>query len=161
MEKDKRLREHLVYLLEGGGAHMDIRAVTANMPFELQGDKPEGAANTPWEVLNHMRIAQWDIVEFSRDPDHESPDWPDEYWPEEAAPSDEAAWEERVEDFLFDLDQIVQMIKDPDRDLYEPFPWGDGQTLLREALLLADHNSYHLGQIVLLRRQLGSWPPDK
>ncbi len=160
MEKDKSLREHLVYLLEGGGAHMDFRAVTAHMPFELQGQRPEGAANTPWEVLNHMRISQWDIVVFSRDAEHTSPEWPEGYWPDEEAPSDEAAWEERVEDFLFDLDQMVEQVKDPDRDLHEPFDWGDGQTLLREALLLADHNSYHLGQLVLLRRQLGSWPPE-
>jgi hypothetical protein len=107
-----------------------------------------------------MRIAQWDILEFSRDPQHRSPEWPDGYWPDSPGPPAPEAWDRSVERFQSDLEEMVARIRDRESRLFAPFPWGDGQTLLREALLVADHNAYHLGQLVVVRRLLGAWPPE-
>jgi DinB superfamily len=151
------LREHLLYLLKGGGAHADFEKVIADVPEEVRGAKPEGQPFTPWRLLEHMRIAQRDILEFSRNPKHASPPWPDGYWPETDAPPGAKAWERSVSAFRADLKAMQRLIEDPHTDLYAPLAHGDGQTILREALLLADHNAYHLGQLVLLRRLAGSW----
>lgn len=159
MSQDRALRDHLLYLLRGGGAHAPFDQVIRNLPAELRGVRPPGAEHSPWEVLEHLRITQWDILEFSRRGDHVSPEWPKEYWPQEQAPPDDGAWDRSIETFRRELKEMEALVEDdPASDLYAPFPWGDGQTLLREALLVADHNAYHLGELVLLRRLLGAWP---
>jgi uncharacterized damage-inducible protein DinB len=152
------LREHLLWLLRGGYAHIDLEGALADLPSELRGAKPDGLPHTPWRLLEHLRIAQRDILEFSRDPDHVSPEFPDGYWPARDGPADEGAWAASVGAFERDAEAFQGLVSDPARDLLAPFPWGDGQTLLREALLLADHNAYHIGQLVVVRRALGAWP---
>jgi len=156
-QPDRALREHLLYLMGGGGAHADFDAAVADLPAELRGVRPAGLPYSPWELLEHMRIAQWDILEFSRNPKHVSPDWPTGYWPKSAAPRSKTAWEQSIKKFRQDQAAMRQLVEDPKTDLYARLPHGDGQTLLREALLVADHNSYHLGQLVLVRRLLGAW----
>jgi hypothetical protein len=151
------LREHLLYLLRGGGAHLDFDKAVAGLAPELRGVRPAGLPHSPWRLLEHLRIAQWDILEFSRDPRHVSPPFPDGYWPQGDAPPDAAAWDRSVAAFRADLKAMEARVADPASDLFTPFPHGQGQTLLREALLVADHNAYHLGQLVVVRRLLGAW----
>jgi hypothetical protein len=161
MPDDKVMRDHVLKLLKGRQGHVDFETVLANLPREFQGKKPEGAPHTPWQLLEHMRIAQGDILEFSRDPKHVSPKFPEGYWPDSEAPPDEGAWQESVTSFAADLQAIADLVADPSTDLYARIPHGSGQTILREALLVADHNAYHLGQLVLLRRLLGVWIEGK
>jgi DinB superfamily len=152
------LRKHLIYLLRGGGAHVDFDSAIAGLPAKLHGARPQGIPHTPWRLLEHMRIAQWDILEFSRDPGHVSPDWPGGYWPEGDAPANAAAWAKSVKAFRRDLKAMVRLVSSPSTDLYARLAHGDGQTILREALLVADHNAYHLGELVVVRRLLNAWP---
>jgi hypothetical protein len=160
MGQDKALREHLLYLLRDGGAHVDFGAAIAGLPVELRGAKLPGVPHSPWRLLEHMRIAQWDILEFSRNPRHVSPKFPDGYWPQGDAPPNDAAWDRCVTAFRADLQAMCDLVADPATDLFAPIAHGEGQTILREALLVADHNSYHLGQLVVLRRAMGAWPAD-
>jgi hypothetical protein len=154
----KQLREHLRYLLNGGGAHTRFDDVAKNMPEESRGAKPNGLPHSAWMLLEHLRLAQWDILEFSRNSKHKSPTWPDGYWPKTEAPPSTVAWNRSVHQFRKDLKTMQDLVADPKTDLYARIPWGDGQSILREALLLADHNAYHLGQLVDVRRLLGAWP---
>jgi hypothetical protein len=155
---DAGLHHWLVWLLTGGGAHAKFDDVVKDLPAGLRGKKPRGLPYSAWQLLEHLRITQADIVSFSTDPNYREREWPAGYWPESAAPPDEEAWERSVRSFRADLRTMVRLIEDPKSDLSAKFPWGSGQNLLREALLLADHNAYHLGQLVLLRRLLGAWP---
>jgi hypothetical protein len=157
MKNDKELREHLVYLLQDGGAHANFDAAVKDMPPALRGQKPEGADHTPWELLEHLRITQWDILEFSRNAQHRSPDFPAGYWPKEAAPPSDKAWDKSMATFRAELKAMIDLINAPATDLFAKIPHGDGQTILREALLTGDHNSYHIGQLVLVRKLLGGW----
>ncbi len=159
MKKDNHaaLREHLLYLLRGGGAHLSFDHAIADFPARLRGTQPKGAPHTAWQLLEHLRIAQWDILEFSRSAKHVSPKFPEGYWPATAAPSNDAAWKRSIAAFRRDLKATQALVRNPKTDLFARIPWGDGQTILREALLVADHNAYHLGQLVLLRRLLGAW----
>lgn len=154
---DRALRDHLVALLDGGHAHATFDAAIKGLPASLRARTPKGLPYSPWQILEHMRIAQSDILEFSRDADYRSPKWPEGYWPEQAKPS-ESAWRRSVAQFRTDLKAMQALVADPATDLYARIPWGDGQTILREALLVADHNAYHLGELVVLRRALGAWP---
>jgi hypothetical protein len=158
MNTDQALREHLLYLLRGGGAHLNFDAAVAGLPPELRGARPPGVPHTPWRLLEHLRLAQWDILEFSRNPKHVSPDFPAGYWPAGDAPPDDAAWDRSVAAFRADLQAMQDLVADPKTDLFARIPHGDGQTILREALLVVDHNAYHLGQLVVVRRALGAWP---
>ena len=151
------LRDHIVTLLRGKQAHVDFETAFANLPLELQGKKAAGSPYTAWELLEHLRIAQWDILEFSRNPEHVSPKFPDGYWPESEAPPEPRSWERSVGQFRSDLEAFQRLVKVPSTDLYARIPQGTGQTILREALMVADHNAYHLGQLVLVRRLLGAW----
>lgn len=160
MSDDNALREHLLYLLRGGGAHLNFETAVADLPAELRRMKPAGLPYSAWRLLEHMRIAQWDILEFSRNPKHVSPEFPAGYWPASDAPADAAAWEKSVSAFRADLEAIERLVKDATTNLFAPIPHGQGQTILREALLVADHNAYHLGQLVMLRRLLGAWPAE-
>jgi hypothetical protein len=156
--KDKALREQVIYLLQGGGAHIKFDEVVADIPLKVRGQKPAGLPHSPWMLLEHLRIAQRDILEFSRSAKHVSPQWPEGYWPRTDTPAGPAAWNESVKNFRRDLKVMEDLVKNPKTDLFVRIPWGDGQTILREALLLADHNAYHLGQMLDARRLLGAWP---
>ncbi|HWZ98281.1 MAG TPA: DinB family protein [Candidatus Dormibacteraeota bacterium] len=157
---DKALREHLVYLLKGGGAHVHFEDALNGFPESKRGVFAKGLPHTGWQLLEHVRIAQWDILEFSRNAKHVSPDFPAGYWPKTPLPPDDAAWEKSLKAFHRDLKEMIALVNDPKTDLYVKIPHGDEQTVLREALLLADHNAYHLGQLVDLRRALGAWPEE-
>jgi hypothetical protein len=154
---DAAVREHVINLLKGGNAHADFEAAIKDFSAALRGKRPKGAEHSPWEVLEHLRIAQWDILEFARNPQHKSPDFPAGYWPAAAAPADQKEWDKSVRAFRADLKAMCALVADESVDLYARIPHGDGQTILREALLTADHNAYHLGEMVLLRRLLGTW----
>ena len=154
---DRALREQLMKLLDGGLAHASWQDVVADMPENLQGVRPEGAPHTPWQLLEHLRIAQWDILEFSRNAKHVSPQFPEGYWPSTDAPPNAEAWEKSAKAFRRDLTEMKKLVSDRKTNLFEEIAHGDGQTILREALLAADHNAYHLGQMVLVRKLLGAW----
>lgn len=151
------MREHLLNLLKGGGAHVNFETAVKGLPVTLRGKRPRGAAHSPWEILEHMRIAQGDILEFSRDPKHSSPKWPEGYWPKTAAPPNGKAWAASVRAFHKDLEAMRSLVADESVDLLARIPHGEGQTILREALLVADHNAYHLGELITVRRLLGAW----
>ena len=157
MANDKSLRQHVLKLLEGRSAHVDFETVVKKAPVALRGKRPKGAAHSPWEILEHMRIAQWDILEFSRDAKHVSPQWPGGYWPKTPAPPNRTAWNQSVRAFLADHAAMCTLVADESTDLFATIPHGDGQTILREALLVADHNAYHLGELVTVLRLLGAW----
>jgi hypothetical protein len=156
-DQTQPLRDHLLELLRGGHGHATFDKAIEGLPAKLRGAQAPGLPHTVWQLLEHLRLAQWDLLEFSRDPGHVSPPWPEGYWPETTAPPDNAAWEKSVESFHQDLQAMQDLVANPQTDLYAKLPWGDGQTVLREAMLLADHNAYHLGQIVSVRHALGAW----
>jgi hypothetical protein len=152
------LREQLADLLGKGNAHSDWRSILGGIPEAARGTKPAGSPHSAWELLEHLRIAQWDILGFSKNPKHVSPEFPQGYWPMTEAPPSATAWETSVKAFERDLEEMRELVRNPKTALFARIPHGTGQTILREALVLADHNAYHLGQIVLLRRMLRAWP---
>ena len=158
MRDDKALRENVLDLLRGGRAHVSIEQAVNGLPEALRGKKPGRAPYSPWQQLDHLRITQWDIFEYIRDPQHVSPEWPQGYWPMNAAPA-RGAWAKTVKAFQADRQALVDLAANPSTHLLTRVPPGDpaGVTILHELLLVADHNAYHLGQIVLLRRLLGAW----
>lgn len=155
--KDRALRDHLKEVLSGRGAHLDWKTTFAGIPSKLRGIRPKGLPHSAWELLEHLRIAQWDILEFSRDPKHVSPDWPAGYWPHSPEPPNSKAWEKSLKMFARDLAAMKKCVANPGINLFARIPHGKGQTILREALLIADHNAYHLGQVIVVRRLLGAW----
>lgn len=157
-DPDRSLRQHLVDLLKGGNAHARFDEIIAGVPQKLRGQKPPGFPHSPWMLLEHLRIAQRDILEFSRKKNHASPKWPEGYWPRTEAPPSSAAWSASVNNFRKDLKAMQSLVANPKTDLHARISWGEGQTILREALLVADHNAYHLAQLVDVRRLLGAWP---
>lgn len=159
MNQDQSLREHLLYLLGGGGAHVDFESVITDFPVEKVNQRIENLPYTAWAVLEHMRIAQWDILEFSRSAEHVSPKWPEGYWPARDVEHGAAEWEKSVKGFREDLSAMKELIAEPETDLFAAIPHGDGQTILREALLVADHNAYHLGVLVTMKRILAEEQP--
>jgi hypothetical protein len=157
MTKDMALRQHVLELLHGGHAHADLDSALADFPAKLRGKKPKGAQHTAWQLLEHIRIATWDILEFSRNAKHVSPKWPEGYWPKTEAPPSAAAWNTSIRQARAFQKAMEKLVASKKSGLFKPIPHGTGQTLLREALLVADHNAYHIGQLVLLRRLLGAW----
>lgn len=157
MNQDSALREQLVYLLSGGGAHCGFDQAVGHLPENLLSHSPSGAPYSSYDIVEHMRIAQWDILEFCRNPSHASPDWPSGYWPSPNAEPTAEAWHQSIDSFRADLQAMQDLVSDESVDLYAPIPHGDGQTILREALLVADHNGYHIGQLIVVRRALGAW----
>src|SRR5215470_762867 len=149
---DQALRQHLVFLLKGGGAHVHFADAVEGFPEAKRGSFVAGLPHTGWQLLEHARIAQWDILEFSRNAKHVSPEFPEGYWPKTPGPRSEEEWTDSVWAFRRDLREMIRLVENPRTDLYAKIPHGDGQNILREALVLADHNSYHLGQLVDLRR---------
>ena len=150
--KDESIRKHVLYLLRGGGAHLSFDDFVSSFPADLCNRQIEGLPYTAWQVLEHMRIAQWDILEFSRDPGHVSPEFPKGYWPKPNDLGTPALWQKTIDEFQNNLQQMVALVEDESTDLYATIPHGDGQTILREALLIADHNAYHLGVLAAMSR---------
>lgn len=157
MTQDQSLRDHLRQLLDWGDAHADFDRVVADVPAQVQGVRPEGLPYSLWQLLEHMRLAQADILDFCRNPQYRQPSWPADYWPPTEAPPDAGDWERSVAAFRADRQALVEMIDDPGLNLFAEIEHGDGQTYLREVLLAADHNAYHLGEMVAVRRLLGAW----
>lgn len=152
-----KLREQLADQLTGENAHISFENAVKGLSVGDVGKRPEKIPYSIWEQVEHIRIAQSDIVQFSMDSEYESPSWPEGYWPDSPGPDGESDWIESLEAIQADLQQMVDQVNDPDRDLFRPFPHGSGQTLFREAVLVIDHNSYHTGQIITIRRALGLW----
>lgn len=142
-------------LLLGGSAHADLKDALTDLPADLRGAKPNNLPYSIWQLVEHIRIAQWDMLNFCIDPNHKSPKWPDEYWPVEAAPADDDTWNESVEQINNDRDEFISVLEKG--EIYKPIPGGKGQTILQEALQMADHTSYHVAEIIVLRRLLGAW----
>ena len=157
MEPIDALRTHLKRLLSWGDAHADLDAAVADLPPNGRGVTPPGLPYSPWQLLEHIRLTQADILAFCERPDYHEPHWPDEYWPRAAAPPDAKAWDASIAAFHRDRAALERMIADPACDLFAKVPAGTGQTFLREFLLVADHTAYHVGQLVAVRRLLGQW----
>lgn len=158
MNQDTQLRDQLAGLLDWEGAHMNLEQAVADFPPEAMNVRPPNVSYTPWQLLEHIRIAQWDILDFCRNPDYREMEWPREYWPPEGETADEARWNESLRGFRADLQDLKRLALDPEVDLYAPIPHGQGQTILRELLLVADHNAYHVGEFAILRQVMGTWP---
>lgn len=157
-EQDDAVRKHVLYLLRGGGAHQSFDDLVASFPADLCNRRIEGLPYTPWQVLEHMRLAQSDILEFSRDADHVSPEFPKGYWPKPDELGTRALWQQTIDHFRNDLRQMEALVENPSTDLYAKIPHGDGQTILREALLIVDHNAYHLGALAVMARIVKTVP---
>ena len=151
------LIKQLKDLILKANAHASTDNAIDNIPTRIRGVVPDKLPYSIWQIMEHMRIAQWDILDFSRNPDYKEMAWPADYWPKEKGPKDDAAWNDSIAQFEKDRKDFVALLEKDDADLYTPFPWGSGQNLLREALLIADHNSYHTGEIIVIRRLLGHW----
>jgi DinB superfamily len=156
--QDDSLRQQIIDLLRGGNAHAKFDQVIAGIPAKMRGRKAPGLPHSPWMLIEHIRIAQWDILEFSRNRKHASPKWPEGYWPKSEAPASATAWTNSIKKIRQELKAMESLVKNSKTDLFAKIPWGDGQTILRQALLIADHNAYHLAQLVDVRRVLGIWP---
>jgi hypothetical protein len=154
-EQHNILINELIKLLEGGGAHATLKDALTGLPAELRGVKPNNLPYSIWQLAEHIRIAQWDMLEFSKDGSHQSPKWPDDYWPKDAEPANEEAWDKTIDQINADRAKFIDLLKSG--DIYKLIPHGEGQTILREALQIADHNAYHTSEIILLRRLLGAW----
>ena len=153
-KEDESLRKHVLYLLRGGGAHLSFDDLVNSFPADLSNRRIERLPYTPWQVLEHMRLAQWDILEFSRDPNHVSPEFPKGYWPRPDELGNAELWQKTVAEFRRDRQQMETLVEDESTDLHAKLSHGDGQTILREALLIADHNAYHLGVLAVMARLL-------
>ena len=156
MSTNKSLEEHLLYLLKGDGAHADFEASVKDLPANLRGMRPKDAPHSPWEVLEHLRITQRDILESIRTANHRSPEFPAGYWPSTQTPPDAEAWDKSANAFRADFEAVLKLLN-KSADLFAPTPAGANQTIFRRLAMLADHNAYHLGELVLLRRLLGAW----
>jgi hypothetical protein len=164
---EQALREHVLFLLKGGGAHATFDAVVKDFPADLCGKKPRSLPYSAWQLLEHIRLTQADILNFCTNREYHELSWPDDYWPKSVSPEDkpaksvqahaglESVWDSSILGYRRDLAKIEELVRS--RDLFEKIPWGSGQTYLREALLVADHTAYHLGEIVTVRRLLGAW----
>ena len=158
MSDDQILRQQLLALLRGGNAHLGFEAAIADFPLEQINRQPPHVAYTPWHLLEHLRLAQWDILEFIRNPDHISPPWPQGYWPPPEAQADAAQWAKTIDDFRADLQAIEAIVMDPETDFFAPLPHAKDYTIFREVVLVADHNAYHIGEFAILRQVMGTWP---
>ena len=157
MTLDTQLREGLNALLTGGNAHMTFEQAVADFPLEHMNTNPPHVSYTPWHLLEHLRRAQWDILEFIINPEHVSPPWPEGYWPTPDEQADRAAWEKTIASFHADQHALSVLVMDPETDLVTPIPYGTGQTILREILVVADHNAYHIGEFAVLRQVMQTW----
>lgn len=154
------LREQLLALLRGGNAHLPFEEAVADFPMGAINTRPPNVPYTPWHLLEHLRLTQWDIVEFIRNPKHISPEWPKGYWPAPSARTDPPGWEKTIADYCADKDALEKMVADPHTDLLAPLPHAPGYTILREILVVSDHNAYHIGEFAILRQVMGTWPEN-
>ncbi len=161
MDADQALREHLLALLRGGQAHMTFDQAVADFPLDHINRRPPHVPYTPWHLLEHLRRTQRDILDFIRDPQYREPSWPDEYWPPRAQDADTEAWASTIRAFQEDLQALEALVRDPATDLYATVPHGQGQTILREILVVADHNAYHIGEFAILRQVMQTWPAPR
>jgi len=157
IDKEEVIINELIKLLNGGNAHASFEEAIKSLPFSILGTKVDQLPYTIWQLIEHIRITQWDILEFSKSPSHESPEWPDEYWPEHLKPIDETEWKGSLQQIQNDKQEFIELLKNRSNNIYESFPYGSGQNLIREGMLIADHTSYHIGQIILIRKLLGDW----
>jgi len=157
MKSTDTLREQLARFQSWREAHADFDAAVADLPPGLRGMTPPGLPYSPWQLIEHMRITQEDILDFCRNVNYQERKWPDAYWPKAAAPPDDNTWEQSIAEFRRDREALQELIKDPSCDLFARVPAGEGQTFLREFLLVADHTAYHVGQLIAVRRLLGAW----
>lgn len=157
METDTLVREHVLQLLRGGNAHMPFEDAVADFPMARINDVFPNGTYTPWHLLEHLRISQWDILDFIRNPNYQEMEWPKDYWPAPDSQATEAEWQRTIAQFQDDMRQLQQMVSDPQTDLYARIPHGTGQTILREMLLVADHNAYHIGEFAIMRQVMGTW----
>jgi hypothetical protein len=158
-DQNSELCKQLLALLEGGQAHLTFDDAIKDFPAALRGTVPQNLPYSAWQLLEHLRITQRDILNFSAPPTggYHAIEWPDDYWPKSVEPPTQKAWDQSIGAIRTDLKHFEDLIKKPESDLFKPFRWGDGQNLLREALLIADHTAYHLGELIVLRRLLGAW----
>jgi hypothetical protein len=157
MSSDQVVRQQLLALLEGGNAHMTFEQAVADYPSEHFNSRPDNVSYTPWHILEHLRIAQWDILEFIRNPDHVSPEWPAGYWPDTNDTADLTQWQKTINTFLADKQALRDIVADPATDLYEQIPHAPGYNIFREILVVSDHNAYHIGEFAILRQVMGTW----
>lgn len=155
------MRDHLINLLSGKGAHLTFDEAVADFPPAFINVRPPNLPYSLWHLVEHMRIAQWDILEFVRNPNHVSPEWPDGYWPDRAASADKVTWHRSIEQFQADLEDVKSLVRDPDADFFAELPHAPGYTLFREILLVADHNAYHTGELAILRQAMAIWPESR
>jgi hypothetical protein len=161
MSTDKVLREQLLALLRSRNAHMGLEEAVADFPLEHINTRPPNVSYTPWHLLEHLRITQWDILEFVINPDHVSPSWPVGYWPHPDEQADPARWQKTIESFRADLKAVEKIVQDPKTDFFSDIPHAKGYNILREVLLVADHNAYHVGEFAILRQVMGTWPKNR
>lgn len=157
MSANQPLREELVFLLERGNAHTSFEEAVAAYPMEQINTIFPNGSYTSWHLLEHLRLAQWDILDFIRNPQYQERAWPQEYWPprdQQASPDD---WQRTIHDFLADRQELRAIIMDPQNDLWAPIPQGTGQTIAREIMVVADHNAYHIGEFAIMRQVMGTW----
>lgn len=157
MDADNLVREHVLQVLRGGNAHMTLEQAVANFPVDHINDLFPNGTYTPWHLLEHLRISQWDILDFIRNPHYQEIEWPKDYWPAPDTQATEADWQRTLAQFQDDMRQLQQIASDPQTDLYARIPHGTGQTILREMLLVADHNAYHIGEFAIMRQVMGTW----
>ena len=160
-DAERALRDQLARLLRGGMAHMTFDEAVADFPLDRINERPPNVPYTPWHILEHLRITQWDILDFMRNPDYKELSWPAQYWPAPDAVTDADGWARTIAEFNADFAAICAIAADPQTDLYARIPWGDGQIILREILLVADHNAHHIGEFAILRQVMGTWPATR
>lgn len=161
MSADQIVREQLLALLRGGNAHLGFDDAVADFPMDQINAEPPNVPYTPWHLLEHLRLAQWDILEFIRNPDHVSPGWPEGYWPARDEQTDQARWQKTIGDFRADLKALQDLVADPQTALYAELPHAPGYNILREILVVADHNAYHIGEFAILRQVMSTWPAGR
>ena len=154
---DTLLREQLLHLLNGGNAHMTLDEAVADYPVASMNTPFPNGEYTSWHLLEHVRLSQWDILDFIRNPEYQEREWPKDYWPPQTAVASEADWNETLGEFQRDMEALQAIARDPQIDLHARIPWGTGQTVLRELLLVADHNAYHIGEFGILRQVVKNW----
>ena len=158
MDHNKVLREQLLRLLQGGYAHMGIDEAVADFPMDRINENPPNVPYSSWHLLEHIRITQWDILEFVRDPKHVSPSWPEGHWPAPGAQAGPAQWKATIEAIRSDLRVVEGIVQDPETDFFGPIPHAKDYNIFREIVLVADHNAYHIGEFGILRQVMGTWP---
>jgi hypothetical protein len=161
MDGEQVLRKQLVALLRGGQAHMGFEEVVADFPMALINTRPPNVPYTPWHLVEHLRITQWDILEFVRNPKHVSPEWPVGYWPDPSSQATPQQWQASLDSFRKDMRDVEALATDSKTDLYSVIPHGQGQTILREIILVGDHNAYHIGELGILRQVMQAWPDQR